>query len=154
MRRSFRTRSCFAGWVPRVGTLGWYAMPIQGMGFETGLGHGIGNGSTLRENGIEPDKRRSERRSAPRPGSATHGYKRSEYDTTTQGSLLPDEGLPLVYGPNLGRCLGFSHGALLGLGRRGSSHGHSSLDSRPRHTAGAFSKFTRGVSDESFIKFA
>ena len=91
MRRSFRTRSCFAGWVPRVGTLGWYAMPIQGMGFETGLGHGIGNGSTLRENGIEPDKRRSERRSAPRPGSATHGYKRSEYDTTTQVSLLPDE---------------------------------------------------------------
>jgi hypothetical protein len=29
-------------------------------------------------------KRRSERRSAPRPGSATHGYKRSEYETTTQ----------------------------------------------------------------------
>ncbi len=71
MRRSFRTRSCFAGWVPRVGTLGWYAMPRQGMGFETGLGHGIGNGSTLRENGIEPDKKRSARRSAPRPGSAT-----------------------------------------------------------------------------------
>ena len=59
MRRSFRTRGCFSGWVPRVGTLGWYAMPIQGMGFETGLGHGIGNGSTLRENGIEPDKKRS-----------------------------------------------------------------------------------------------
>ena len=125
-------------------------MPRQGMGFETGLGHGIGNGSTLRENGIEPDKKRS----APRPESATHGYRRSAYETTTQGSLLPDEGLPLVYGPNPGRCLGFSHGALLGLGRRGSSHGHSSLDSRPRHTAGAFSKFTRGVSDESFIKFA
>jgi hypothetical protein len=31
-------------------------MPIQGMGFETGLGHGIGNGSTLRQNGIEADK--------------------------------------------------------------------------------------------------
>ena len=24
-----------AGWVPRVGTLGWYAMPRQGMGLET-----------------------------------------------------------------------------------------------------------------------
>ncbi len=31
-------------------------MPFQGMGFETGLGHGIGNGSTLRQNGIEADK--------------------------------------------------------------------------------------------------
>ena len=29
-------------------------------------------------------KRRSERRSAPRPGSATHGYKSSEYETTAQ----------------------------------------------------------------------
>ena len=85
MRRSFRTRSCFAGWVPRVGTLGWYAMPRQGMGFETGLGHGIGNGSTLRENGIEPDKKRS----APRPESATHGYRRSAYETTTQAAKPP-----------------------------------------------------------------
>ena len=42
MRRSFRTRVCFAGWIPRVGTLGWYAMPIQGMGWGTWLGHGIG----------------------------------------------------------------------------------------------------------------
>ena len=56
MRRSFRTRVSFSGWIPRVCTLGWYAMPIQGMGFETGLGHGIGNGSTLRQNGIEADK--------------------------------------------------------------------------------------------------
>jgi hypothetical protein len=47
----------FGRWIPRVCTLGWYAMPIQGMGFETGLGHGIGNGSTLRKNGIEPDKK-------------------------------------------------------------------------------------------------
>ena len=38
-------------------TLRWYAMPFQGMGFATGLGHGIGNGSTLRQNGIEPDKK-------------------------------------------------------------------------------------------------
>ena len=59
MRRSFRTRGCFSGLIPRVCTLGWYAMPRQGMGFETGLGHGIGNESTLRENGIEPDKKRS-----------------------------------------------------------------------------------------------
>ena len=59
MRRSFRTRVSFSGWIPRVCTLGWYAMPLQGkgMGFETGLGHGIGNGSTLRQNGIESDKK-------------------------------------------------------------------------------------------------
>ena len=38
-------------------TLGWYAMPLQGMEFETGLGHGIGNGSTLRQNEIETDKK-------------------------------------------------------------------------------------------------
>ena len=37
-------------------------------------------------------KKRSARRSAPRPGSATHGYKRSESETTTQVSSLPDEG--------------------------------------------------------------
>ena len=42
-----------AGWIHRVCTLGWYAMPLQGMGFETGSGHGIGNGSTWRQNGIE-----------------------------------------------------------------------------------------------------
>ena len=58
------------------------------------------------------------------------------------------------YGPNPRRCAGFSHGALLGLGRLGSSYGLFSLDSRPRHTDGAFSKFSRGVSDESFLKFA
>jgi hypothetical protein len=34
-------------------------------------------------------KRRSERRSARRPGSATHGYKRSEYETTTQAATPP-----------------------------------------------------------------
>ncbi len=27
------------------------------MGFETGLGHEIRNGSTLRQNGFEPDKK-------------------------------------------------------------------------------------------------
>ena len=35
MRRSFRTRGYFSGWVPRVCTLGWYAMPIQGIGTQT-----------------------------------------------------------------------------------------------------------------------
>jgi hypothetical protein len=34
-------------------------------------------------------KRRSERRSAPRPGSATHGYKRSEYETAAQAAKPP-----------------------------------------------------------------
>jgi hypothetical protein len=34
-------------------------------------------------------KRRSERRSVRRPGSATHGYKRSEYETTAQAAKPP-----------------------------------------------------------------
>ena len=35
MRRSFRTRVSFSGSIPRVCTLGWYAMPRRA--------HGIGN---------------------------------------------------------------------------------------------------------------
>jgi hypothetical protein len=35
MRRSFRTRVSFAWWIPRVGTLSWYAMPRWGMGTKT-----------------------------------------------------------------------------------------------------------------------
>ena len=31
MRRSFRTLVSFSGLIPRVCTLGWYAMPLQGM---------------------------------------------------------------------------------------------------------------------------
>ena len=31
-----------AGWVPRVGTLGWYAMPRQGMGSEPWCSIGSG----------------------------------------------------------------------------------------------------------------
>ena len=31
MRRSFRTRGCFFGGIPKVGTLGWYAMPQHGI---------------------------------------------------------------------------------------------------------------------------
>ena len=93
MRRSFRTRGFFAGEIPRVCTLGWYAMPRQGMGFETGLGHGIGNGLTLRQNGIEPDTKRSAKRSArrlaPRPGSAKPVYRRSRYETTGQAAKPP-----------------------------------------------------------------
>ena len=43
MRRSFRTRGCFSGWIPRVGTLGWYAMPLQGMDRENSGQSGNGN---------------------------------------------------------------------------------------------------------------
>ena len=43
MRRSFRTRGCFSGWIPRVGTLGWYAMPLQGMDREHSGQSGNGN---------------------------------------------------------------------------------------------------------------
>ena len=38
MRRSFRTRVSLSGWIPRVCTLGWYAMPLQGMGSGTWFG--------------------------------------------------------------------------------------------------------------------
>ena len=37
MRRSFRTRGYFSGLIPRVCTLGWYAMTPQGMGSDTWL---------------------------------------------------------------------------------------------------------------------
>ncbi len=35
MRRSFRTRVSSSGSIPRVCTLGWYAIPLQGIRFET-----------------------------------------------------------------------------------------------------------------------
>ena len=47
-----------------------------------------GTPHSLRVSDIDPGpmpKRRSERRSAPRPGSATHGYKRSGYETDGAG---------------------------------------------------------------------
>jgi hypothetical protein len=68
-----------AGGIPRVGSLGWYAMPLQDMGFETGFRAWVEKAV-----GVEAErnrtrlKNRSERRSAPRPGSATHGYRRDE----------------------------------------------------------------------------
>lgn len=36
MRRSFRTRGMLPGGFPGLAPLGWYAMPAQGMEFETG----------------------------------------------------------------------------------------------------------------------
>ena len=71
MRRSFRTRVFFSGWVPRVCTLGWYAMPRQGMGFETRFDIEVERNRT----GL---KRRSARRSVKRtpprsnPASPSH----------------------------------------------------------------------------------
>ena len=47
MRRSFRTQVSFSGWIPKVYTLGWYAMPQQGMESETWLRHGIGIGNVI-----------------------------------------------------------------------------------------------------------
>ena len=58
-----------AGGIPRVCTLGWYAMPLQGMGFETGLGDGSRRRLALRQNGKEPDSkivRRRDRGQRPR----------------------------------------------------------------------------------------
>ncbi len=95
MRRSFRTRSCFFGWIPRVGTLGWYAMPLQGMGSGTrsavryrrhdrgtvsGTRSAAGIGDTIeapyRERGRRPV---SETRSRHRIGNAVGGrYRRHD----------------------------------------------------------------------------
>ena len=36
-----------------------------------------------------PQKNRPERRSAPPPGSTTHGYKKPEYETTAQAAKPP-----------------------------------------------------------------
>ena len=67
--------------VPRVGTLGWYAMPLQGMGFETRFDieverypTGLKRRSVRRS--VGRSARRSVGRSVPRPGSATHGYRK------------------------------------------------------------------------------
>jgi hypothetical protein len=62
-------------------TLGWYAMPLQGMGSETGLGHRIENELILTQKGIEMNPKnlsviRSEKRSVPRPGSAPPPWER------------------------------------------------------------------------------
>ncbi len=52
MRRSFRTRVCFSGWSPRVGTLGWYAMPRWGMGSETWWSIGSNGAAPTRWNAM------------------------------------------------------------------------------------------------------
>ena len=105
MRRSFRTRVSFSGWIPRVGTLGWYAMPLQGMVTDTRLGHGIANVLILRQHGIESNtKNRSEKRSVRRTptrsrpfflhrpggsGVSDPSYNRSGYETTIQAAKPP-----------------------------------------------------------------
>ena len=61
-------------------------MPRWGMGFETGLGHGIGNGSTLRQNRFEPDKKTFGKTFGAATGVSEPGYKRSEYETTVQAA--------------------------------------------------------------------
>ena len=60
MRRSFRTRGCFSGWIPRVGTLGWYAMPLQGMDRERGRRSGVGDaiGAPYRKRDGPPYRKR------------------------------------------------------------------------------------------------
>jgi hypothetical protein len=69
-------------------TLGWYAMPLQGMEFETGLGHGIGhgigNGSTLRQNEIETDKKTFGETFGAATGVSDPSYRKSRDKTTTR----------------------------------------------------------------------
>jgi hypothetical protein len=49
MRRSFRTRVCFFGVNSQGCTLGWYAMPIQGM--ESEMSCSISSNGTARIRG-------------------------------------------------------------------------------------------------------
>jgi hypothetical protein len=73
---------------------------VNSQGLHPGLvcdapsGHKIGNEVDVEaERNRTGLKNRSERRSAPRPGSATHGYRRSEYETTTQAATPPSDNL-------------------------------------------------------------
>jgi hypothetical protein len=52
MRRSFRTRVSFSGRIPRVCTLGWYAMPRWGMGSKRGGGIGSNGAAPTRWNAM------------------------------------------------------------------------------------------------------
>jgi hypothetical protein len=52
MRRSFRTRVSFSGRIPRVCTLGWYAMPRWGMGSKHGGGIGFIGAAPTRWNAM------------------------------------------------------------------------------------------------------
>ena len=105
MRRSFRTRVSFSGWIPRVGTLGWYAMPLQGMVTDTRFGHGIGNVLILSQHRIENEHKKSfghtfgETRAATvesvflhRPGGSgvsDPSYRRAGDETTAQAAKPP-----------------------------------------------------------------
>ena len=110
-----------AGGIPRVCTLGWYAMPLQGMGFETGLEHGSRRRLALRQNGIEPgSKIRSERRSAPRPGSANPATE--EKETLARAARWDPGGLFLLLSGEVGHEVDellFGHG----WGERGHEGG-------------------------------
>ena len=64
-------------------------MPFQGMGFETGLGHGIGNGSTLRQNEIETDKKTFGETFGAATGVSDPSYRKSESETTIQAAKPP-----------------------------------------------------------------
>jgi hypothetical protein len=105
MRRSFRTRVCFARWIPRVGTLGWYAMPYQGMGIGNAMGPEIDS------NGDNPQSQTPTHSSAKSdsttPIADTHSFIRQVGD---KSGWLPSShaerglGVPGSAEPQLGVC--------------------------------------------------
>jgi hypothetical protein len=88
MRRPFRTRVCFYGCFPRVCTLGWYAMPPQGMRFEIRLGHET-------RNAVGPRYRK--RDDGPTPGTRqAHGIGNAIVHFALNGHRIPAQGIALT----------------------------------------------------------
>ena len=73
------------------------SLPDEGMGFTTGLGHGIGieigNGSTLRQNGIEPDKKTFGETFGAATGVSEPGYRRYGSETGSSNPIISQKHL-------------------------------------------------------------
>ena len=72
------------------------SLPDEGMGFATGLGHGIGiwNGSTLRQNGIEPDKKSFGETFGAATGVSDPRLQKTRIDDQGAASLTPTNFFP------------------------------------------------------------
>ena len=106
MRRSFRTRGFFAGGIPRVCTLGWYAMPPQGMGSDTwlagpvsGTRWGSGIGHVVGAHGIGnalDDPLTDTRLAGPVSGTRwAHGIETVIVQYALNGHRIPAQGIAL-----------------------------------------------------------
>ena len=121
MRRSFRTRRMLPGGFPGFAPWAGMRCPYRAWGSKPGLGHGSRRRLALRQNGIEPDSKiRSERRSAPRPGSANPATE--EKETLARAARWDPGGLFLLLSGEVGHEVDellFGHG----WGERGHEGG-------------------------------